>query len=221
MLEAVRPPAGFREVQAADLTGWDGSREFEGMRSLIADLESRLGPPPIAGSHADPAPLAPRPRDPAPTTRGWAWLAAAMLIGAGLAYFAASYRRIDTVSQPAPLLVRPNHETLVRPAPAAGVRPPDVPVQQAKVVPESDEKSSLSNEASRPIQRNVRDAPVRAETKRPSKSEGKSVASATRPTRRPATEARLNSACSEFLAQIQAGQRLSEKAQVIFEKECT
>lgn len=39
MIEAVRPPAGFREIQAADLTNWDGSREFEGLRMLLADLE--------------------------------------------------------------------------------------------------------------------------------------------------------------------------------------
>ena len=40
MIEAVRPPAGFREIQAADLTNWDGSREFDGMRMLITDLEA-------------------------------------------------------------------------------------------------------------------------------------------------------------------------------------
>ncbi len=52
MIEAVRPPAGFREIQAADLTGWDGSREFDGMRMLIADLEALLGKP---GSTTTPA----------------------------------------------------------------------------------------------------------------------------------------------------------------------
>ena len=45
MIEAVRPPAGFREIQAADLTGWDGSRDFDGMQMLIADLEALLGKP--------------------------------------------------------------------------------------------------------------------------------------------------------------------------------
>ena len=45
LIEDVRPPAGFREIQAADLTNWDGSREFEGMRMLVADLERLLGKP--------------------------------------------------------------------------------------------------------------------------------------------------------------------------------
>ncbi len=45
LIEPVRPPAGFREIQAADLTNWDGSPEFEGMRMLVADLQRLLGNP--------------------------------------------------------------------------------------------------------------------------------------------------------------------------------
>lgn len=45
MLESVRPPAGFREIHAADLANWDGTAEFEGMRLLLADLEQMLGKP--------------------------------------------------------------------------------------------------------------------------------------------------------------------------------
>ena len=45
MIEAVRPPAGFREIQAADLTGWDGSPDFDGLRMLLSDLENLLGKP--------------------------------------------------------------------------------------------------------------------------------------------------------------------------------
>ena len=43
MIENVRPPAGFREIQAADLTGWDGSADFDGLRMLLSDLENLLG----------------------------------------------------------------------------------------------------------------------------------------------------------------------------------
>ena len=67
MIEPVRPPAGFREIQAADLTNWDGSREFEGMRmrrtsrrhqAIMATLTIRLiglagQPQRIAGHGAD------------------------------------------------------------------------------------------------------------------------------------------------------------------------
>ena len=58
LIEPVRPPAGFREVQAADLVGWDGSREFAGFQLLIEDI-ARLVPvavvpnaPPLAGPPA-------------------------------------------------------------------------------------------------------------------------------------------------------------------------
>lgn len=51
MIEAVRPPAGFREIQAADLTGWDGSPDFDGLRILLSDIESLLGKP--RGNTAD------------------------------------------------------------------------------------------------------------------------------------------------------------------------
>ncbi|QKV57262.1 MAG: hypothetical protein HT580_08495 [Dechloromonas sp.] len=54
LIEAVRPPAGFREIQAADLTGWDGSRDFDGMRMLIADLENFLGKPARSATAAPP-----------------------------------------------------------------------------------------------------------------------------------------------------------------------
>ena len=50
LIEQVRPPAGFREIQAADLTGWDGTRDHEGMRMLVADLENLLGKPGTAGA---------------------------------------------------------------------------------------------------------------------------------------------------------------------------
>jgi hypothetical protein len=45
LIEPVKPPVGFRSIQAADLTGWDGSRDALGARQLIADLESLMGKP--------------------------------------------------------------------------------------------------------------------------------------------------------------------------------
>ncbi|HEY7320127.1 MAG TPA: TIR domain-containing protein [Candidatus Binatia bacterium] len=42
LIEPVKPPVGFRSIQAADLTDWDGSKDFLGARQLIADLESLL-----------------------------------------------------------------------------------------------------------------------------------------------------------------------------------
>ena len=43
LIEPVKPPVGFRSIQAADLTDWDGSKDSLGSRQLIADLESLMG----------------------------------------------------------------------------------------------------------------------------------------------------------------------------------
>ena len=43
LIEPVKPPVGFRGIQAAELTDWDGTRDCLGARQLIADLESMIG----------------------------------------------------------------------------------------------------------------------------------------------------------------------------------
>ena len=55
-LERVRPPAGFREVQAADLVDWDGSTDTIGLQQLLDDIAHKLGAPP--GATPAPAPTA-------------------------------------------------------------------------------------------------------------------------------------------------------------------
>jgi len=45
LIEAVNPPVGFRAIQAADLTDWDGVSESVGARRLIGDLELLFGKP--------------------------------------------------------------------------------------------------------------------------------------------------------------------------------
>ena len=57
LIEPVKPPVGFRSIQAADLIDWDGSRDSLGARQLIADIESLMGnPPPRKLSDAEEAP---------------------------------------------------------------------------------------------------------------------------------------------------------------------
>src|SRR5215468_8725846 len=46
LIEPVKPPVGFRSIQAADLINWDGSRDFDGARQLITDLESLMAKSP-------------------------------------------------------------------------------------------------------------------------------------------------------------------------------
>jgi hypothetical protein len=43
LIEPVKPPVGFRSIQAVELTDWDGTRDCLGARQLIADLESLMG----------------------------------------------------------------------------------------------------------------------------------------------------------------------------------
>jgi hypothetical protein len=47
LIQRVEPPMGFRTIQAADLTGWDGSADDPALRQLIADLQSLIGTPEI------------------------------------------------------------------------------------------------------------------------------------------------------------------------------
>jgi len=43
LIEQVHPPVGFRNLQAADLSDWDGSSDAAEFRRLLSDLESRTG----------------------------------------------------------------------------------------------------------------------------------------------------------------------------------
>jgi hypothetical protein len=230
LIEAVRPPAGFREIQAADLTHWDGTREFEGMRMLIADLENLLGKPEVTaprqpapadaggatGTHARNGhgrpyeraeahaakPTAPAP-EPAPRRRLMAWIIAAALLLAGVAaYFVLSAR--DTGVRRPPLTETPRRVPGLRaPAEVAPVTP--APPASATVAPEPAPQSTESTEST------PKPAAPPAAT-RPIKE---------RPAIRRGTAARAASArCADLLARVQLGETLSEEARAEFRKEC-
>jgi TIR domain/Bacterial Ig-like domain (group 2) len=70
LIEPVKPPVGFRSIQAADLIDWDGSRDSLGARQLIADLQSLMSKPAqgklaqVEDSHRENQPIsAPRGED--------------------------------------------------------------------------------------------------------------------------------------------------------------
>lgn len=46
LLEKVRPPIGFRSIEAADLVGWDGSEMDEAFKRLVRDIAALIGPAP-------------------------------------------------------------------------------------------------------------------------------------------------------------------------------
>jgi hypothetical protein len=216
LIEAVRPPAGFREIQAADLTSWDGTREFEGMRMLIADLENMLGKPGATATEATPKRGAPglsksvfaepspapgaergRPYDPAdlqgdaipplPRRNLMAWaLAGALLLVAIVAYFYLS--ATDDTATP-PQVTETPHRVPGGHTPSAAVAP---------VTPAAPERPSVTRATQESAARPVKEKPTK-----------------------PAGTARPASArCADFLARIQLGETLSDDAQTAFRKEC-
>ncbi len=204
LLEAVRPPAGFRELQAADLSGWDGTAEFEAMRLLLTDLERFLGKPvnstpgsPAAGQTGPESVATDPTRHAAAQGAGLAALpgsrtiqvgalAGALLLVAGGAYLALrpSSLAVPTASRPA--LPAPTPSPPSREAPA----PTEIPPRQASA-------------AADPLA--VPPAVPR-------------TAPATRPAAR--TKPAVNARCSDWLARIQLGETLSEEAQSAYRKEC-
>lgn len=105
LIEHVRPPPGFREIQAADLVDWDGSQDFPGLRRLLEDIEALIGKPGAAahtalepGTANDvPAPAPPMPPQPFP------WGISVLLVAIALgAYYGSIARRAPEVRNDAP-----------------------------------------------------------------------------------------------------------------------
>jgi len=209
MIEAVRPPAGFREIQAADLTDWDGSREFDGMRMLIADLENILGKPLPAptGQTGKPVDQAQIPYDPADLAGGksdsdW-WprrrlaivaTAGVLLLAAGAVYVGLSSREPAVVARPVPEPERQETHTRplpAEPAPTLETKVP-IPVDPAPIPPETTPPPPVAQAPSKP---------------RP-------------PVKRADTTRSTSSRCADLLTRIQLGESLSYEAQAVFQKEC-
>lgn len=209
LIEAVRPPAGFREIQAADLAGWDGSSEFEGMKMLLADLENILGKPTPgaanasaspgenrsvrAGTAADRGRRYPRPvvhsdatppRHEAPRRFPLWAVAGVLLLAGGAAYLSLPWREASIAPPPEPESARQSPSKTAPPpatsAPSATTEPP---------------------RAETPADAAARPSPI-----------AKKVAPAARP---------ASARCADLLARLQLGETLSDEAQARFRKECS
>lgn len=203
LIEAVRPPAGFREIQAADLSEWDGTCDFEGMRMLLADLENLLGKPhPATTDNPQPASddggTSPGlPYDPADLSGGvtplpwWQQPRLAAMAAAGVLVLAGAIYLAWPEGEPA--LVSPPLREPERPE----IRPDSLPtrVPPLPVTPETD-------------------TPPLATPVAPSPPKPHAVVKRSETTR--TTSAR----CADLLSRIQLGESLSREAQAVFQKEC-
>jgi hypothetical protein len=235
LIEQVRPPAGFREIQAADLTGWDGTRDHEGLRMLVADLEKLLGKPgtarakgaSVAGAAASRIDQAAverlaahgRPYDPADldigdtpggpaTQRTWLpWAVAAVLVVAAAAAYVG-------LSPPTP-----------KPVPDRG--PTSPPLESSLPEKRADTRKAPTEPTIEIRPTDTAPAP-KPESKPEPKPEPKKADPGTRTpstvpddNKRPEQRPRTNPRCSALLAKIQLGEPLSDEAMATFKKECS
>jgi hypothetical protein len=226
-IESVRPPAGFREIQAADLTDWDGSREFEGMRRLIGDLERHLGNPVtakgrtsgvLAGASDVSAETAEsadrgRPYDPADLHTDAAavrrspsrmvlaiGLVGVLVLAGGAAYFGVSWRETSVKSNQ---VSEPARHEPIRTAPSTTAE--SEPPKAAASTPEVRSPSAAE----------------RAALPAPAKGTGAVTRSAAGK-RNDATRATATSErCADLLVRMQLGEALSDDMQTLFRKECS
>ncbi|MFZ2973643.1 MAG: toll/interleukin-1 receptor domain-containing protein [Ferribacterium limneticum] len=226
LIENVRPPAGFREIQAADLTGWDGSPDFDGLRMLLSDLEHLLGKPVVSAVDSpssaslptgktdaahDPDPpynTTDLPGRAKPATHGasarwplWA-LAGGVLLAGAAAFIGLSSRQQPAPAPPLPESASRQPERSALPAaPAVVPAAPSPPT--ASVRPEVSRDSRAALAASTTLLSRSRTQPEPSTAIKRSDS------------------TRLSSArCADLLARIQLGETLSEASQSRFDKEC-
>jgi TIR domain len=193
-IAAVRPPTGFRSIQAADLIGWDGDAQAPLFQRLVADIRQMIGAPPGAPPAGPPgAPLsapavdlhpAQAPRRP----RQALW--AAVLLGAattaGLAWWSRDRLAVAPLDA-APAIALPSPSATL---PRAAVPPADAPASG---------KAATSQ-------------PVRTPASRP--------APATKPPPARPTRGVTTTRCSELTARAALSDTLPTTDRQQLEKEC-
>ena len=232
LIEDVRPPTGFREIQAADLSAWDGSPDDEALRLLIGDLEAFLGKPPAGGkAPAGDAVSAAAGESPNgsgagrrwPYTGVHTWAAAGAVIVAGAAGFAYLDRSPRAPSTPSASTadVRPAPPGAAGPSPSASAALVPSPSVSSALVPSPSVSAALVPSPSAPPA-----ASSHASAEPPTRTSAASVpaAGAAAGSRaangaRAATR-RVASRCADLLARMQLGEPLAAAEQTTFREEC-
>jgi hypothetical protein len=212
MIEAVRPPAGFREIQAADLTGWDGTARVRGLAHA----------PRRPGKHARPAArrhpkncntAGPVHRyDAARTTTGPSDNGSTPTVWP-MRRMAIALLSLIAISGIAYVTLKPSPPVIVKPAYPPGTTVATVP----------------ATETTKPVQHALPKLPAVEPTKAPdpvivaTPTPNPTKATTTSTTSRPSitTAAKRNSArCADLLSRMQLGESLSDEAQALLQKEC-
>jgi hypothetical protein len=214
MIEPVRPPAGFRELQAADLIGWDGDEDFPGLLQLIEDIGRLIYRPETtraAGTVSQPStlddteqrpvitapPAKPQPNETDRRDR-WLWVAAgaALFVAAGTGFFAEHWRKRSLVQTAPPMAatqpeapVSPAAKPAVETATAGGTSPKARPSVTAGT-PTPNAGLALAGTANVPLKPTAKNAPTN------------------------------NPRCAALLERQQLGETLSASSQRILAQEC-
>ncbi|MEO8808087.1 MAG: toll/interleukin-1 receptor domain-containing protein, partial [Burkholderiaceae bacterium] len=141
LIEHVRPPRGFREIQAADLVDWDGSHDFLGLRRLLEDIEALIGKPGAAvPTTPEPALAGAAPGPVAPEPQSFPWGMSALLVAIAIgAYYGTVARRSPELrndapqgsAKPVPPVPKPQAFDAASAAPFAAAVPASAPSNKA------------------------------------------------------------------------------------------
>lgn len=195
LIEHVRPPAGFREIQAADLVDWDGSQNFLGLRQLVEDIERLIGKPGAAA----PAALEPPHENEAPVTapRAFPWPMSALfvVIAVGVwAYYGTVARKpID-----------PKNGSILAPLEAAA---PASAAEGATAIVQKETPAAPKPPVAASAPASTGATTIRA-----------AAASGAKPAAGPSS---IGSRCAALRERLQLGESLSSKSQVFFNQECS
>jgi hypothetical protein len=228
LIERVRPPPGFREVQTADLIGWDESPSAAGFRQLSLDIDAVLDASPSDKAKTAEARILDTTDAEARPKSGRrkiavALLAAIIVLATGAALISLSWNWRAVVEQIAPSppvapgepaepaeldSVTPEPPPASADAPPAKASPPVAPGEPAEpaeldsAAPEPPPASTDALPANLPEHDGEQAAPAAPSPKKPELTSGAGVR------------------CGDVLQRLQLGERLSDEDRSYLQREC-
>lgn len=205
LIEQVRPPMGFRSVQACDLSDWEGDPAAAEFVALTRAISTLAGPPPRGGPVQSVVPLPPA-EPPRRGVRRYAWGVAAVMAASVLAV-AGMWRWGSPAPTPVPLPVSIVVESS---PPAVELATPDRVPSPSPAPPAIDTRVATVPETALPV------APKLEVPKAPAPKPLPA------PRIAPKAETRLSSStlsarCTAVLERLQLGEPVSDSER----KECT